>query len=279
MKQAAASLGSEHVTRRSASLIDTAFGPKPKAPIDPLPLAQAASVKWLQFRPLPIEGGLTPIVGGFDVCINHSEMSVRASPMAHSNINLTTRQRFTLAHEIAHTFFYDVVANDRTLPRELEGTPDLHRIEKFCDYGAGAMLMPMSLLSRELDRAQQPIGFSMVERLSRRYQVSIEVCIRRLNDYATDRSLDSAILMIQEGSGKGGALFLAAMTSPSILKYVQKRPVPREKVASWGKGFLPQRLWVEGCSEVRTGDGVSFRRIRNPSFPEHLFIEVRNLLA
>jgi hypothetical protein len=279
MKREAAPLGYEHVARRSASLIDTAFGANPKAPIDPFSLAEAACVKWLQFRPLPIEGGLTPIDGGFDVCINHSEMTPRAAPLAHSSLELSTRQRFTLAHEISHTFFYDVVPSHHVFPRELEGTPVARRVEIFCNYGARAMLLPMPLVSRELDRIQRPIDFAMAERLSNRFQVSTEVCIRRLNDYAANKSLDSAILMVHEGSGRADAVILAAMTSPSILKYVPKRPVPYDKLEAWGKGFLPQRFWAEGCSEVKAGNGVCFRRIRNPSFPEQVFIQVTNLLA
>jgi hypothetical protein len=280
MKSPVQSLGQDHVARCTASLNDKAFGSKRRpGPVDLLSLAEAANVKWLQFRPLPIEGGLTPTVGGFDICINHLEMTRRARPLDHLRVELTKRQRFTLAHEIAHTFFYELVTNDETLPQQLEGTPVAHRVEDFCNYGAREILMPMSQLSRELEQSEDLIGMATAERVANLFKVSIEVCIRRLNDYAANRSLDSAILMVKEGSSSAEALILAAMTSPSILKYVHKRPIPHDKLAAWGAGFLPQRFWFANYPEIKTRRGVTLRRFRSPNLPNVLFIEVRDLLA
>jgi hypothetical protein len=280
MKSRVQSLGQDYVARCAESLNPKASGSRGRhGPVDLLSLAEAASVKWLQFRPLPIEGGLTPTTGGFDVCVNHTEMTRRARPLDHSGVELTKRQRFTLAHEIAHTFFYEVVTNDETLPHQLEGTPVAHRVEECCNYGARRILMPMSLLSRELEQSKDLIGVATADRLANLFNVSIEVCIRRLNDYAADRSLDSAILMVREGSSNTDALILAAMTSPSILKYVHKRPNPHDNLAAWGEGFLPQRLWFANCFEIKTRRGVTLRRFRNPNLPGVLFIEVRDLLA
>jgi uncharacterized protein DUF955 len=280
MKQSGAtSLGREYVARRTGSLIAKAFqSQEVSAPVDLLRLASAAGVKSIQFRPLPIEGGLTPVVGGFYLCINHIEFAEGVRPGDQLALELTPRQRFTLAHEIAHTFFYGLVTSEESLPHAVEGTPRSHLVEECCNYGARLMLMPTALISKELERRGHRIDVAIMDRLATRCGVSIEVCLRRLNDYVANRSLDSALLMIKEGAAGADALILAAATSPSILKYVERRPVPYDNLRAWAGSFLPERFWLGGCFEIKNRGGVTIRRMRYPSRPELLFVELQNLL-
>src|ERR1035438_2206882 len=84
-----------------------------------------------------------------------------------------TRLRFTLAHEICHTFFYELVP-------EVKYSPQLpHRDEeRLCNLGAGELLVPTDVLSRD-DATKYPC-LSSIEDLAERYRVSLESMLLRL---------------------------------------------------------------------------------------------------
>ena len=88
-----------------------------------------------------------------------------------------SRVRFTIAHEICHTFFYEIVpelkfVSHRTNPAE----------EKLCDVGAAALLMP----NEDVVRATRKVTPSMValEQLAEHYGVSLEAMFLRLRHLA-----------------------------------------------------------------------------------------------
>lgn len=77
------------------------------------------------------------------------------------------RHRFRVAHEIAHTFFYD-----RTGGRPRRVFPGSDAEETFCDEFARALLLPA-----EAVRSRPPIAESVFS-LHRDYTVSVEVAAR-----------------------------------------------------------------------------------------------------
>jgi len=99
----------------------------------------------------------------------------------------TVRHRFSTAHEIGHTFFYDL---SRTPPTRLLTTglsarsrgkrvsPE-DKEESICSVFAGALLLPQHLLLREL-QAMPDDKASFLLQIARRYGVSLEVVVRRL---------------------------------------------------------------------------------------------------
>jgi Zn-dependent peptidase ImmA (M78 family) len=88
-----------------------------------------------------------------------------------------TRTRFSIGHEITHTFFpdcFDTVRN-RECTAGAEGAKDA--LERLCDVGAAELLMPQPEFGSDL--AQVGVSLEAVEKLRERYQVSREAaCIR-----------------------------------------------------------------------------------------------------
>jgi hypothetical protein len=84
-----------------------------------------------------------------------------------------TRLRFTLAHEICHTFFYELVP-------EVKYSPQLpHRDEeRLCNLGAGELLVPSDVLAH--DQGTRYPSLSSLEDLAERYRVSLESMLLRL---------------------------------------------------------------------------------------------------
>jgi len=130
--------------------------------------------------PLASEGTIVPLSGGgFSVSVARSERSRRA--------------RYTLAHEIAHTFFYDLNCKppERLTPYNPSktATEEARRAtrleERFCDAFAEELLFPWEAAKDELQTCTQirdPAELLVfIEDVSRRWSVSVELALRRLN--------------------------------------------------------------------------------------------------
>ena len=132
-------------------------------------------------EPLASEGVITPLrTGGFSVQVARSDRSNRA--------------RYTLAHEIAHTFFYDLshkpperltpYNSSQTASREIRSATQLE--ERFCDAFAAELLFPREAAKIELGasaRIGDPVELlAFVEKLGQRWGISVEFALRRLNE-------------------------------------------------------------------------------------------------
>ena len=84
-----------------------------------------------------------------------------------------TRLRFTLAHEVCHTFFYEIVPELKYIPHVTSSAE-----ERLCNLGASELLMPSDRLAGE-HLTRYP-GLRSLELLAGRYQVSIESMLIRL---------------------------------------------------------------------------------------------------
>lgn len=90
------------------------------------------------------------------------------------------RQRFSLAHEIAHTFLF--IAQDDVL-KPIKGGPRGVNLESACHEGARHLLIPERFFSRELGRCHDGVRGEEIIRLAKRvFDVSVEVFLRRLGD-------------------------------------------------------------------------------------------------
>jgi Zn-dependent peptidase ImmA (M78 family) len=84
-----------------------------------------------------------------------------------------SRRRFTLAHEICHTFFYELVPEIKFAPHE-----PFEEEEHLCNVGAGELLMPESpLRSSVLGRT---VSLDSLAWLAAEYSVSISAMLLRL---------------------------------------------------------------------------------------------------
>lgn len=109
-------------------------------------MAQERKVREIDFRPLIVDGGMSLLDDGFLItvhCEEGEEQKFRdafdADPTGRS---LPRRVRFTIAHEIGHTFFFDLRTNQ---PKETEDHTDrrtLPSIEDACNLAARQLLLP-----------------------------------------------------------------------------------------------------------------------------------------
>jgi Zn-dependent peptidase ImmA (M78 family) len=95
------------------------------------------------------------------------------------------RKRFTICHEIAHTFFFDILSGQR---KYRQGSQDDSRQqddpeeEWLCDIAAAELLMPFSFFNGDVKAAQHSGGLtpSGVLKLMGRYQASLQAVAARI---------------------------------------------------------------------------------------------------
>src|SRR5690349_17325157 len=110
-----------------------------RPPIDPSSFADLCGVLSVEPRPMVPEGVLSPVEGGFKIFIQNNFAD---QPGANR------RQRFTIAHELAHTFFYDL---NGEAPKRSKGSPKGQKLERLCHIGASQILVPEILLRQEVE--------------------------------------------------------------------------------------------------------------------------------
>ncbi len=111
-----------------------------KPPFDPEPIAKIRKAKILKL-PLDNDGMLIPTKEGFTMKINNSMPLVR--------------QRFTCAHEIGHTFLFNIGTSPPS--KAFAINKNLHWAEeKFASRIAGEILMPEPVIRTYLEQAKPP---------------------------------------------------------------------------------------------------------------------------
>lgn len=92
-----------------------------------------------------------------------------------------TRTRFTLAHEIAHTVFYDLESSS---PKRLLHGARTKEEEYFCNMLAAEILMPFWMIEGELKKFragnEDTSPVLLFQQLARIFKVSLEAMIRRV---------------------------------------------------------------------------------------------------
>jgi hypothetical protein len=144
-------------------------------------IAIHCGVKKFRFRaPIPSEGLIEPLDGG-GFCL-----SVARAPS-------TARARFTIAHEIAHTFFYSreyparpLVASERRLDFHRQRGAHADAEEAFCDIFAAELLMPgsaaISTFADSFDVVNAKAFLTAVEQVGVDWGLSVQTVLGRMND-------------------------------------------------------------------------------------------------
>jgi len=185
-------------------------------PIDPMALAPLAGVLAVQEIEMIPEAVLRPTTKGFEIFLQKN--------FAHFSW-FRQRRRFSLAHEIAHTFFFEI--RDGKMKPRRDG-PRGDRLESACHKAARLMLVPGSLIRsavlpmQDFPRATQMIG------LARRFDVSIEVLVRRLDEM---RLFDSATRALVLARGPNELIEFAVY--PTWLQPVLTRPDRGVGFSAW----------------------------------------------
>lgn len=118
-------------------------------------LAKQLYVKHIRPNNTVVDAATSRIRGGYAVYYN---------PNQH-----TVRQRFSLAHELAHILIQPDLSGANRLRHE---DPEKQRLERLCDQVAAALLMPASVVRTRLRSSRRSPG--TVFRLAREFKVSTQ---------------------------------------------------------------------------------------------------------
>ena len=127
--------------------------------------------------------------------------------------NARRRERFTIAHELVHTFYYD---RDSGLPKRKKRAPRAQLLEMLCHDGASQILVPEDLVRRELQANGEVTSTERILGLSDIFDVSPHVMIMRLHilDLIADPSFAAILVDAPDG---GRPSIQAACYGPLLL--------------------------------------------------------------
>lgn len=159
----------EAVRLRAAQVIDSyvsMFGEPEEMPLDLITLASVLGIKKSDDAPhYSPDAELAPDgVGGVEMRLNPDQPE--------------TRQRFSIGHEITHTFFPDhsthVWTRSESRHRDLSNPNDY--LEMLCDVGAAELVFPRRWFMRDAQGIETAAG---ILSLADRYKASREATVRR----------------------------------------------------------------------------------------------------
>ncbi len=144
-----------------------------KSPINLQLLASLQDIRKISEEEMPEAGKLIPLAkGGLIVHLRASDSK--------------ERKKFSLGHEIGHTFFPNFKLKPQTrIDKETGEYNQRDRIECLCDYAASNLLMPYKLFKPEFDR----LGFSLnsLQEISKTFQASLEATSLRMVGMSPDK--------------------------------------------------------------------------------------------
>src|SRR5688572_7423663 len=109
------------------------------APVPLAPLLDAVKAR-VVFRPLLVNGATAPRHDGFTIYCRCESADAPAYELKLSDASdmgrsLPARARFTLAHELVHTFFFDQRVQPPKNRLEPNSDATLNKLERLCDRG------------------------------------------------------------------------------------------------------------------------------------------------
>jgi hypothetical protein len=194
-----------------------------KFPILLRKLAERRQVTSVEFRPLLVDAMLTTHSRGFRIFFdsgNRDPEELKSCYCGENTDELTDpRVRFSLAHEFAHTLFYDLTFSPPKIAKAFRaggGKTALENLERNCDRLASRLLLPTRLFEDAVLNMKEVSADSLRE-LARRAGVSVEVIIRRLGTRSAllrQRYFFGCIALIKHQSG---GLSVRAVSIPQHL--------------------------------------------------------------
>lgn len=257
----------EVIVRRARDLVINAtdsgwMGP----PYDPIQLAEMLGV---QVRP------------------NHNVKDARVLPLAGNdrfvieyNPNRPpARIRYSLAHEIIHTFFPDCGDYIRNRAARAEMQSDEWQLEMLCNIGAAELLMPIGSMPH-LDEAELTIDRVLEYRS--RFQVSTEAVLIRVARIASQPCAAFCSTRIEEGENAGRyrldyAITSASWNGPQLRSALI--PTGTRLAQSVSTGFTDKfaECWIKDlgefyieCVAIPPYPGAAFPRVAGLIFPKEM---------
>jgi hypothetical protein len=233
-------------------------------PVDLYALARHRRVKRVGLRLMVNLGALVPVQQGFEVFLQGTESQELDMEAPEPPGELTARQRFTLAHEIAHTFFYKGKNQEPVPTFSVKTKLEYKELEEICDRAAKRILVPRQLLRNQFQATlgeSDRIDVNFVRKMVSRFKVSYEVMLDRLRTVEPDNVFARCILLIREERG-GGLKVTAWYMGMGLLSMFQ--PIVRNAlVMNWFSGFpqgILERDGIRECNVVRKGRELLFQK-------------------
>lgn len=137
----ASNLAESLATRISGARLPTALGA----------IARQRLVNQIVFKPLLIDGSIAVAENGFSISLRCEESEIdeftRKLNRDDTGRLLPWRTRFTLAHEIAHTFFFDITRRPPRSKVDFDNPRTMHSLEQSCHRAALQLLLPEATLA------------------------------------------------------------------------------------------------------------------------------------
>jgi hypothetical protein len=174
---------------------------------------------------------MVPVEGGFEVYLRDQvEKDVDVSK-EEARDELPVRQRFSLAHEIAHTRFYKL---SDAVPSPYDMKPNGPQLEDDCDRMAGCMLVPTYLLKQKIRDYGKEIDGNFVRLVASEFRTSATVALERLRVVEASNSFERCILLAKRinGDAEIQSLFFGLGLSP-----VLPRPEKYARITEWLPNF------------------------------------------
>lgn len=162
-------------------------------------IAEKCGIHKVVFRPLLVPGGLAADGNAlvmFVKCDLEDADQYRDRFEHHGGIGLPTRMRFTIAHEIVHTFFLDLSQGSPVSRIKGKHPAELGALERACDYGAGILLLPPERMEQcfASDAFLEPHSITS---WAERFDVSIEAFVNRLDEIPTWHNERGAVAVVR----------------------------------------------------------------------------------
>lgn len=227
-------------------------------PVDLYAFARHRHIKQLRMRLMVPRGALVPAEGGFDVYLRdatHRDIDISGSEPRGL---LSARQRFSFAHEIAHTYFYKLPGS---VPVSHGAVSNAMELEAICDRTAGHILVPTAALRQEIKyRVGDPEGIdaAFVRAAASTFWTSLPVMIERLRVAAPSNPFERCVVLARrvEGDAEIRACYFGMGLLP-----VLPRPRRYVRLSEWLPDLSPRHIADRDYSDwrvTRAGRTISF---------------------
>ena len=199
-------------------------------PVDLFAAARLRQVQRLGLRFMVPRGLLLPVEGGFEVYLRDTARKDFDVDTKEPLDVLSPRQRFTLAHEIAHTLFYTLSA---PIPLADGTVSNGFALERICNEAAGYIVAPTELLKREIDDYER-IDAQFVRSIAARFRVSLTVALERLCAVQPLNPFERCVILAHRVHGDAE---IRALYCGVGLLTTLPRPVKFTRVTEWMTDF------------------------------------------
>jgi hypothetical protein len=238
-------------------------------PVDLFAAARRSLVIRAGFCLMVQRGVLVPVLGGFELLLRDIQSRDLDIEAEEGQGALSPRQRFTFAHELAHTHFFKMSDGLPTVRK-----PEIAhlKLEEICNGAAGRILVPTNLLKREISQElsgnRERIDANFVRAMATRFNVSYDVMINRLRAVEPGNVFSRSIILVRRKLGEAqiqgcymGLTLLSTLTRPkdydsiaNWLPELSEEILERDGSDRWDVTHRGRQLEIEKIALGRSGD-------------------------